>query len=151
MPVSECGAQHAVKSELSGDGHKLSRLSPCGTLGGAGGPIGRGGLSAQPEGVGPPTAARPDARMLAHAIFRILIDLPFYGIDADRSKGGERPRLSGKTGSGDSLPSSVRRQDARSALNSRSETRVGDSGGPGAWSPLGEVMKLWGGRGHVNA
>ncbi|CAN0530443.1 unnamed protein product, partial [Scytosiphon promiscuus] len=65
MPVSECGAQHAVKSELSGDGHKLSRLSPCGALGGAGGPIGRGGLSAQPEGVGPPTPARPDPRMLA--------------------------------------------------------------------------------------
>lgn len=151
MPVSECGAQHAVKSELSGDGHKLSRLSLHGELGGAGRTIGMGGQIAQAEGVGPPTRARPNSRMLAHAAFRILIDLLFYRKIATGLDWAGRSRLSVKMGSGDSLALVSRWLEGRTTLNLGDETRVGDGGGPGARSPLGEAWKLWGGRGHVNA
>lgn len=149
--MSECNAQDAVKSGLSWDGHKLSRLSRSRDLGGAGRAIGMGGQIAQAEGVGPPTPARPNSRMLAHAAFRISIDLLFYRMIATGLDWAGRSGLSVKMGSGDSLPSVSRWLEARATLNLGGETRVGDSGGPGAWSPLGEAWKLWGGRGHVNA
>ena len=151
MAMSECHAQDAVKSGLSGDGHKLSRLSHRRDLGGAGRAIGMGGQIAQAEGVGPPTPARPNSRMLAHAAFRISIDLLFYRMIATGLDWAGRSRLGVKMGSGDSLPSVPRWLEVRSTLNLGDETRVGDGGGPGAWSPLGEAWKLWGGRGHVNA
>lgn len=144
-----CGQGVGIAA-LSGDGHKLSRLSaprrlapPLGAMEGVGSIV-------QAEGAGPPTAARPVPRMVAHAIFWISIDLRHLGIDADRQDRVGRSISKREMGSGECNPLASGLSKARAALNSGAETRVGDGGGPGGWSPLGERRKLWGGRGHVN-
>ena len=149
--MSKRYAQGVGIASLSGDGHKLSRLSaprrlvlPLGAIEGVGSIV-------QAEGGGPPTAARPVPCMVAHAIFWISIDLLNHGIDVGPQDRAERSISTAEMGSGecDPLPSDL--LDGREALDAGCVARVGDGGGPGCWSPLGERRKLLGGRGHVNA
>lgn len=150
MAMSECEVQAVGIPSLSGGGHKLSRLSaprrmalPLGAIEGV-------GSIAQAEGAGPPAAPRPATCMVAHAIFWISIDLLDYRIDAMRQDRGGRSISRAEMGSGECNPLASGLSKARAALNSGAETRVGDGGGPGGLSPLGEGRKLLGGRGHVN-
>lgn len=148
--MSKRRAQGTAIASLSGGGHKLSRLSAPRRLALPLGAIEGVGSIAQAEGGGPPTAARPVPRMVAHAIFWISINLLDHRIDAQRQDRGRRSISRGEMGSGECDPLTSGPSKAHAALNSGAETRVGDGGGPGCCSPVGEGRKLWGVRSHVN-